>query len=286
MKKTVYIFGDPVEHSKSPAMHTAAYQALKIADNFEYLKKHVKPAELKESVALLRAENIAGANITVPHKETVIKYLDEIDPQAQKIGAVNTIVNNNGKLIGYNTDASGYLQSLKHYNSFEPKNKKIAVFGAGGAARAIIYALAEAGAASIVIGNRTKDKAVELAQEFCAMFGEVSITGFSVSDDAFLQSVSAAELVINTTSIGMPPLQNETPLKDISIISSAQLYSDIVYQPQKTLFLKNALLKGAQVNYGYGMLLWQGVLAFSYFTGLAVKKVPVAVMERELFFQK
>lgn len=282
MKKLVYIFGSPIEQSLSPQMHNAAYLTLGLQAQYEYLKKEVLPAELSVAVGLLRGKNVAGANITVPHKEAVIKYLDELDLQAQKIGAVNTIVNNNGKMVGYNTDAPGYLKSLQYYNSFEPKDKKIAVFGAGGAARAIVYALAEAGAVSIAIGNRTKENALALAQEFSTIFNNVKLAGFALAEPAFLQEIAVADLVVNTTIMGMSPLQKTTPLKEISVINAKQLYSDIVYKPQKTLFLKNALKQGAQVNYGYGMLLWQGVIAFSHFTSLPLRKVPVNVMEREL----
>lgn len=276
MKKLVYIFGDPVEHSKSPAMHNAAYVELGLSDKYEYLKKHVRPEELKEAVHMLRAENIAGANITVPHKEFVLPYLDHIDPLAQKIGAVNTVVNKNGKLYGYNTDAPGYVRALQEYSKFPIKDKKVAIFGAGGAAKAIAYMLCQDEAGEIAVGEVDLSKAEKLAGN------NKKISIFDSRSKDFLTKVAAADLVINCTPLGMHPNENKSPLNDLSVIRPEQLYSDIVYVPRETLFLKNALAKGTQVNYGFGMLLWQGVIAFHHFTGVPIDKIPAKVMEKIL----
>lgn len=276
MKKLVYIFGDPVAHSKSPAMHNAAYAELGLSDKYEYLKKHVRSNELKESVHMLRAENIAGANITIPHKEEVIQYLDHIDPLAKAIGAVNTVVNKNGKLYGYNTDAPGYVRALQEYNKFSAKNKKVAILGAGGAAKAIAYMLIQEEAAEISVGEVDMSKAEKLAGN------NKKISIFDSRSKEFMTKVTEADLVINCTPLGMHPNETKTPLNDLSIIRTGQLYSDIVYVPKETVFLKNALGKGAQVNYGFGMLLWQGIIAFHHFTGVPIEKIPAKVMEEVL----
>ncbi len=277
VKKKVFIFGDPVAHSKSPAMHNAAYKKLKLSADFEYLKKQVKPEELAEAMAILRAEDTAGANITIPHKERIIEYLDIIDPQAEEIGAVNTVVNKDGKLTGYNTDGLGFLKSLKQLNNFDVKDKRVAVFGAGGAAKAIVYVLSVVGKAkNIAVADIDHSKAKFLA-------GNISnCKGYSINNPDFFKSVKSADLVINATPLGMSPNEDKTPLLDLSVINPGQLYSDVVYAPRETLFLKNALAKGAKVNYGYGMLLWQGVLAFNLFTGVPVENIPVKDMEKVL----
>jgi shikimate dehydrogenase len=276
MKKLVYIFGDPVEHSKSPAMHNAAYAKLGISDKYEYLKKHIRPSELKEAAHMLRAENIAGANITVPHKEFVLQYLDHIDPLAQEIGAVNTVVNKNGMLYGYNTDAPGYIRALQEYNRFSVKNKKVAIFGAGGAAKAIAYMLCQDEATEIAVGEVDLSKAEKLAGN------NKKISIFDSRSKEFLAKVAEADLVINCTPLGMHPNKNKTPLADLSVIRPKQLYSDIVYTPKETIFLKNALAKGASVNYGSGMLLWQGIIAFHHFTGVPIEKIPIKIMEQQI----
>lgn len=277
MKKYVYIFGDPVEHSKSPDMHNAAYKELGLENDFEYLKKHVRPNELKEAVHMLRAENIAGANITIPHKENVLEYLDKINPLAEKIGAVNTVINTNGKLIGYNTDGPGYVRSLQEYNHFFAKGKKVIIFGAGGGAKAVAYMLSKEGAAEIAIGEIDLEKANKLAKTI------PGATSYQSNSPQFIKKIAEANLIINCSPLGMHPLKNKTPLTDLSVINSDQLYSDIVYVPKETLFLKNALAKGAQVNYGFGMLLWQGVIAFHHFTGVPTDKVPIEIMEKILW---
>lgn len=274
MVKRVYIFGDPVAHSKSPAMHTAAYRELNL--DYEYIKEHVRASELADKVKnLLRYPNCAGANITVPHKEQVLPFLDELDPLARKFGAVNTIVNDHGRLKGYNTDGSGYVRSLLVENGFSVAGKKVAMFGAGGAAKAIALSLEDF--SDLAIGEVVQNKAETLASQIA------NAKAYQADSQEFLEKVHAADLVINTTPLGMHPREDKTPLTDLAVIHSGQLYSDIVYIPQETLFLRNASAKGAQVHFGWGMLLFQGVLAFSYFTGVPLDKIPVDTMKKALF---
>jgi shikimate dehydrogenase len=258
-------------------MHAAAYKELGL--DYEYVKEHVRGAELGDKVRnLLRHPNCAGANITIPHKEAVIPFLDELDPLAEDIGAVNTVVNNNGKLKGYNTDATGYLTSLTE--QFDPKDKKVAIFGAGGAAKAIALILHRQGNVSeIAIGEVVRAKAELLAKQV------PSTQAYDVTAPEFLVKVAQADLVVNTSPLGMHPHEDKTPLTDLSVIHSGQLYSDVVYVPRDTLFLRNASARGAQIHYGIGMLLFQGVIAFSHFTGIPLERVPIDTMRKALLAQ-
>jgi len=267
VKKQTGVFGFPIGHSKSPAMHNAAYDYLGI--NFEYKPYAIAPAELAAAVKMIRENNLSGVNITIPHKEAIIPYLDSIDVEAQKIGAVNTVVNRFGKLIGYNTDATGFHRALEHYHKFNVANKKIAIFGEGGAARAIAISSFLKGAKEICIGGLDAVKTQRLARE-------VNEFAYSSSDEVFLQEVSKSDLVINATPLGMDPHADKSPLPDAQYLQSGQLVFDVVYNPKETLFLKQAKGRGAQLGYGYEMLLFQGVVAFEIFTG---SKAPVKIME-------
>lgn len=278
MTKKVYIYGNPVAQSKSPAMHTAAYKALKL--DYTYEKRLVQPAELKKAIADLRRPDVAGANITVPYKSAVIPCLDELDPLANRYGAVNTIVNRHGRLVGYNTDGPGYLRSLEQETGFTPMGKKILLFGSGGAARAIALVLSDGGASLIVIASRNQAQAQELAKKL--HYAEV----MSLEHARLSEKIQASDLIINCTPIGMSPREQESVLSDLSVIHEQQLYSDVVYEPQETLFLQQAAAKGARIHHGLGMLLQQGVLAFHHLTGVPVKDIPVKEMAKALSVKK
>ena len=196
-KTRIYgIFGYPVEHSFSPLMHNAAFSALKI--NARYMAFTVKPEHVRKALDGIRVMNIAGINVTVPHKSSVIPYLDEVTPLAQKIGAVNTILNTNGYLTGTNTDVSGFIRSLSALN-FSPKNTTVALLGAGGSARAVLAGLADAGASRILIHNRNAERAERLVTEFSQHFPKTQLAAVS------LQTVkeSNLDLLVNTTTVGM-----------------------------------------------------------------------------------
>lgn len=276
MKKFVYLYGYPVKHSKSPEMHNAAYKALKLPNKFEYLRKAVPPAELGQAIQQLRSKDTAGANITIPHKENVMKYLDDISLTARAIGAVNTVINHNGILYGENTDARGYLTALSKENRFRAKGKTVAIFGAGGAAKAIVFILETAGAREISIGEVDLTKGSKLAKE------SHLAKAYLATSPEFLRKIAKADLVINATPLGMLGQEKKTPLTDLSVINAKQLYSDIVYNPRETLFLKNALKKGAKISYGWGMLLYQGVFALELFTGKKIKKTTIDIMRKVL----
>jgi len=265
--KFVVIIGDPVDHSLSPAMHNAAYEKLRIDNEFIYLGCNVKIADVKKVVEVMRVmKNFRGLACTIPHKIEVIKYLDWIDPVAKRIGAVNSVVNDNGVLKGFNTDWLGVIIPLQKITSL--KNKKIAVIGAGGAARAVVYGLVLKGA-RVKIFNRTKEKALKLASEFGCLGGGL--------DEE--KEIKNCDIVINTTSVGMHPLEDKTPIT-VKYLTVSQIVFDIVYVPQETKLLKEAKKRGAKIIHGIEMLLFQGVAQFELYTG---RKAPIKVMRKVLY---
>ncbi len=263
--KICIIVGDPVEHSLSPQMHNAAYRQLGIDGDFVFVAARTKLEDLKDAVQAVRVMGIRGLTCTIPHKLEVMKYLDWIDPVAQKIGAVNTVVNDDGVLKGYNTDWLGAIIPLQKVTSLQ--DKKVALIGAGGAARAIAYGLVENGAI-LKIYNRTLSKAEELAKELGC---------WACSLDE-LTEITDAEIIINATSIGMGEQQDELPV-DKAIIRSHHICFDIVYNPYETKFLQVAKAKGATIIHGIEMLLHQGMAQFTYYTG---KEAPEEVMRQTL----
>ena len=269
-KTRIYgIFGYPVEHSFSPLMHNAAFSALKI--NARYMAFTVKPEHVRKALDGIRVMNIAGINVTVPHKSSVIPYLDEVTPLAQKIGAVNTILNTNGYLTGTNTDVSGFIRSLSALN-FSPKNTTVALLGPGGSARAVLAGLADAGASRILIHNRNAERAERLVTEFSQHFPKTQLAAVS------LQTVkqSNLDLLVNTTTVGMK--YDSSPL-DLSQCGIIKHVIDIIYSPAKTRLLREAEELGIPSVNGSGMLLSQGCEAFTFWTG---KTAPENVMREQL----
>ncbi|MCP3676751.1 MAG: shikimate dehydrogenase [Deltaproteobacteria bacterium] len=269
--KTIGVFGYPVTHSLSPAMQNAAIESAGL--DMVYLPFSVEPSMLREAVSALRALNMTGVNLTIPHKEAVMEYLDEVSDEARVIGAVNTIVNDNGKLIGHNTDGRGYLQSVREEAGFDPAGKSIVIIGAGGAARGIINALALEGAAAIAIANRTIPRAERLAAEFKPLYPAVTITPLPLEGELLRATLHSASLVVNTTSLGMEGKGKV----DIALdeLPKRSIISDIVYNPRTTDLLRRAADRGLAVHGGLGMLVCQGALGFTLWTGC---EAPVAVM--------
>lgn len=277
--KICCLLGDPVEHSLSPMMHNAAFSELGL--NFVYVAFRVKGDRLEKAVDGIRAFQIRGANVTIPHKMEIMKFLDKIDDLALKIGAVNTIVNDNGILKGFNTDALGFSKVIEE-NKVKLKNKKILLFGAGGAARAITFQSALEGG-KIVIANRTLEKAEKIKKKIkVELKKDVDI--IDLTEKKMLKNeLKETDVVINATSIGMLPKVNE------SIISRELLHPDlvvmdIVYTPIETKLVKEAKEIGCQkVIDGVEMLVQQGALSFEIWTG---KKAPVEVMRKRWFLKK
>ncbi len=265
------IFGHPIGHTLSPAMHNAAIEALGL--DMVYIPFSVRPPRLKDAVEAIRGLDILGINITIPHKEVVIDLLDKLSEEARAIGAVNTIINSNGMLIGLNTDGQGYLRSLKGDAGFNPKGRDIVLVGAGGAARGILTALAGEGPASIIIANRTTSKAESLVDEFKVKFPDIDLRACALDTSELKGPLKTAALLINTTSLGMEGKGRlELPLEEMP---GGAVVSDIVYKPLKTDFLKSAQDLGLVVHDGLGMLVQQGAISFKIWTGL---DAPVDIM--------
>ena len=270
------LFGYPVEHSFSPAMHNAAFKALGL--NWAYLPFKVEPRYLSQAVDGVRALNLAGVNVTVPHKEAVIPYLDELSPGAKAAGAVNVIVNNEGKLTGHNTDGAGFTRSIKEETGFTPQHRRVVILGAGGAAKAVVVQLAMEGAAKITLVNRTPSRAEQLAQTVTEMG---CAAGVATWDSPDLRAVVAgADLVVQATNMGMYPDIEQCPPVPPGSFRPGQVVCDLVYNPVETKFLQMAVGAGAVGVNGLGMLLYQGVLAFELWTG---KTAPVDVMKKSLY---
>ena len=263
--KIILIIGDPVPHSLSPAMHNAGYEALGIDDQFVFLGANVKVADVGLVIQAMKKMGIHGLTCTIPHKVEVMKFLDEIDETARKIGAVNTVLNKNSKLIGFNTDWLGVIIPLEKITSLS--GKKVLVLGAGGAARAVVFGLLSRGA-KVTIFNRTKEKAIELAKEFNCLSGDLNNQ----------EEIKNFDIIINTTSVGMKPLENQTPIS-IKYLTEKQIVFDIVYVPYDTKFLREAKKRGAKIIHGVEMLLHQGTAQFEIYTG---HKAPEEVMRKIL----
>lgn len=262
--KLCMVIGDPIEHSLSPQMHNAGYEALQIDDEYVYVASRVDINEIENFTKGVRAMNVRGISCTIPHKVAVMPYLDEIEDIAKIIGAVNTIVNENGKLIGYNTDWLGVLQPLEKLTTLQ--NKTVALIGAGGAARAAAFAVTNRGA-KLAIYNRTVEKAKELAKEF---------KGEAYSLDE-ISNVESADIIINTTPIGLKQ-KHETPIPK-KYISNKQIVFDAVYGIEETQLIKDAKQQGAKIIPGIEMLFHQGFAQFILFTG---QDAPVDAMRKAL----
>jgi shikimate dehydrogenase len=268
--RVVGIFGDPVSHSISPYMHNAAFEALGL--DFVYAAFRVRPEHLKNSVSAIRALDLAGINITVPHKERVMEFLDGTSKEAAAIGAVNTIVNKGGILTGHNTDGRGWLMSLAGETGFDPGGKSVILLGAGGSARAIAFTILDKAAKALVVANRTVKKAELLARELSGKFPRARIIASTLD---IARYIGEADLIVNTTSSGMLASAGEKPPVTIEGIRPDAIVSDIVYRPLDTPLIKAASGLGLKVHKGFGMLVHQGALAFELWTG---KPAPIDTM--------
>lgn len=276
--KNLGIFGYPVGHSFSPPMQNAALQAAGL--DYAYIAMPVAPENLKDAVAGLRAMNFRGVNVTIPHKQAVMEYLDEIHEDAKIIGAVNTIVNDAGHLTGYNTDVIGFIDALKN-KGFEPAGKNAVMVGAGGAARAIIWGLLKEDVRSIAIGVRNMPKVQPLADYFQEY---IDIKLYDWNDDTFKDVLRAADLLINATPLGMTPKTDEMPPVDWDCISPSAFVYDIIYTPAETLFLRTARQKGCQTLNGEGMLVGQGAESFRLWTGVKPDQNVMATALRKMLY--
>ena len=267
----VGLIGHPVEHSFSPPMHNAAFDALGM--DYAYVAFDVNPAELQKAIEGARSLNIRGFNVTIPHKIEVMKYLDEIDDVARLIGAVNTIDFKN--LKGYNTDGIGAVRAIEEVISI--KNKNVVIAGAGGASRAISFYIAKYGADSLTILNRNVDKAQSLARDVSnsGLIGDVK----SDSINEINAYLADADILVDTTPLGMHPHINDQPIATAENMHDELVVFDAVYNPNETVLLKQAIEAGAKPVYGIKMLLYQGAESFKIWTGA---DAPVDIMEKAL----
>jgi shikimate dehydrogenase len=259
------VIGDPVAHSLSPNMHNAGYKAYGIAEQYTYLAWRIRIEQIPLFLKGVRSVGIRGVSCTVPHKIIVMPYLDKIDPIAKKIGAVNTIVNDNHVLTGYNTDWIGISKPLEAITSIQ--GKTVALLGAGGAARAAAYAITQSHGKLIIL-NRTAEKAQSIANDF----------GGTVAPLDDYETIQKADIIINTTTLGLHPQEHETPIPK-KYITKDHIVFDCVYGEKETRLLKEAQEQGARVIHGREMLLHQGTAQFTLYTK---RKAPEEIMRKTL----
>ena len=267
--KVCCLIGKPVRHSLSPVIHNAAFKELNL--NYVYVAFNVERDSLKAAINGIRSLGIRGANVTMPYKTEVIEYLDIIDDNAREIGAVNTIVNDNGVLKGYNTDGIGALRAIKRFTSIE--GRKILLIGAGGAGRAIATELSKY-ASELVILNRTVSKATEIALKLSKK--GYKVRGEALSRRNIEREIRKVDLIINATPIGMKGVISGSPVPK-ELLSPDIVVFDIVYEPLETELLQYAKSMGCLTIDGLWMLIYQAAEAFKLWTN---KEVPVEVMRK------
>ena len=269
----VGIIGYPIRHSISPVFQQAAFDCLSLEARYQAWE--VEPGSLGQFIGGLRSADTLGVNVTVPHKEAVMPHLDAIDEWARLAGAVNTIVNEGGKLRGYNTDGTGFIRALEQHGHMSPEGLRVLIIGAGGSAKGVALALARRGAASVTIANRTLERAQRLA-ELIGAHGPVAEAIPLVPGEALAHAAARSDLMVNCTTLGMKhgPGEDISPLPAEYIPPSALVY-DLVYNPPETPLLRDAGRAGASVLGGLPMLVYQGAASFKLWIG---KEPPVEVM--------
>jgi len=269
------IIGWPVSHSLSPVMHNAAFQALSL--DWVYVPFPVPPERLEEGVAGLRALGVAGFSVTIPHKVAILPLLDRITPEAELIGAVNTVAVKDGVAVGYNTDGIGLLAALSSKLGFSPAGSSVLVLGAGGAARSAVASLGLAGAARVEVANRSLDTAARLAGLMESRLPQTAFASRPLERLADPGYLAGFDLVVNTTSVGMAG--DCIPGLDLSALKPGASVYDMVYAPAVTPLLAQAIARGIPCANGLAMLVAQGEAAFSLWTGVPA---PKGCMERAL----
>ncbi len=274
MAELVGVFGYPVAENPSVVMQEAGFRALGL--NWRYLTVEVFETDLEDAIKGLRAFNMKGVNLTMPHKVAVLKYLDDIAPDAMIMGAVNTIVRKGKQLIGENTDGKGFLTALTQDGNMDPSGKRVVILGAGGAARAITVELALAGASKITVVNRTAERGETLV----SILNDNTKTeaAFVPWEDTYEIS-SDTDIVVNTTSIGFFPDISTKPDVSYETITNRMIVCDVIPNPPHTPFLKEAEKRGAKTLDGQGMVVYQGAIGFTLWTGL---EAPVEAMKKAL----
>ena len=275
------LIGSPVGHSGSPAMYNYSFQKLGL--DYAYVAFDIKIEEVKDAIAAMKTFKMRGMNVTMPCKTEALKYMDELSPAARIIVAVNTIVNDNGKLTGHITDGEGFVNNLKDHG-IDIKGKKITVAGGGGAATAIQVQCALDGAREISIFN-IKDaffeRTLHTAEKIRKEVPGIVVNVYDIADtEKMTEEIKSSDIFANATIVGMKPMENESVVKDVKAFYPGLVVADAVYNPEETKLLKEAKEAGCTCIGGKGMLLWQGVAAFKLFTG---KDMPVKEV-KELYY--
>lgn len=274
------LIGYPVRHSISPNMHNRAFQYLGL--DYVYLVFEIKEDNLKDTVMAIKTLDVAGFNVTMPLKQIIMPLLDEISKEAQLIGSVNTVINDNGKLIGHNTDGKGYVKSLED-EGITVEGKRFVMAGAGGAARSIAIQLALDGAQEITIFNRTLDKAKEICEIINKNIPNCKVMTTGYEENQLKQQLKKADVLINCTSLGMAPHEEKSIITNPELLHTDLIVSDIIYFPAKTKLLQMAEDAGCKVINGVGMIIGQGALAFKIWTGL---DMPIDYVKEGIFSNK
>ncbi len=274
------LMATPIRHSLSPTMHNEAFAKLGL--DYAYLAFEVGNEELKDAVQAIRALKLRGSNVSMPNKKLVCEYLDKLSPAAELVGAVNTVVNDNGVLTGHITDGTGFMRSLIEAD-VDVIGKKMTIAGAGGAATAICIQAALDGVKELAIFNR-KDEFYENAVRTVSIINEKTdckATLFDLDDTESLRTeIANSAIFVNGTGVGMKPLQDESVITDPTMLRPELVVADVVYIPRKTKLLELAEAQGCKAINGLGMMLWQGAAAFELWTG---KEMPVEYIKELLF---
>lgn len=275
------LIGSPVGHSGSPAMYNYSFQKLGL--DYAYLAFDIQIEEVKDFIDSMRLLKMKGGNVTMPCKTEAAKYMDELSPAAKIIGAINTIVNDNGKLIGHITDGEGFVNNLRDHD-VEIKGKKITVAGGGGAATAIQVQCALDGAREITIFNikdKFFEKTLETAKKIREAVPECIVNVYDIADTKkMIEEIQSSDIFANATIIGMKPMDDQSVVKDLAAFHKDLVVADAVYNPEETKLLREAKEAGCKCIGGKGMLLWQGVAAFKLYMGV---DMPVEDVKREFY---
>lgn len=277
------VFGDPVAHSRSPQMHNPALLAAGI--DAQYVRLHIQPEQLQPALQQLKQQNFIGTNLTIPHKAAAIEFMDDIDDAARRIGAVNTVLVEDEKLIGFNSDGPGFARAIREEFSVDLHDLRILIIGAGGGAgRAVAVQAAMDHCERLVLANRTTSKAEALAAELTPFFKEDRVAGpmerleaISMDEDALAAQMDHIDLIVNATSLGMK--RSDSEVLPAHLIQPHQLIYDMVYSPARTHLISQAESAGARAANGLSMLLHQGAISFEYWFN---REAPLETMRQGL----
>ncbi|MCH5332502.1 MAG: shikimate dehydrogenase [Agathobacter sp.] len=275
------LFGSPVGHSGSPAMYNYSFKRLGL--DYVYVAIDIKEHEVKEAISAMRLFRMRGCNVTMPDKAEAAKYMDELSPAAQIIGAVNTIVNEDGRLIGHMTDGEGFVNNLKDHG-VEVAGKKMVIAGGGGAATAMQVQSALDGVRELTIFNKKDaffERTLATAEKIRAAVPQIAVQVYDIDDvDRMTEEIRSADIFANATIVGMKPMDDQSVVKDLSAFRPGLVVCDAVYNPEETRLLREAAEAGCICVGGKGMLLWQGVAAFKLYTG---QDMPVDEVKERFF---